>query len=296
MVGALGLAWLALFSRPGVRWLERIVPGATSTAPVLARVVDVSGHHVTKVSGATIENLTAPIERAIELRDGDHFETNAAGEATLVLNSQDELTVRPSSAISVELWNERDANSPIYVHVLAGDVVPKRSGVRGRAFVVRDGRLYLTNQRPGEKRPRLLITRDANAPSLDAANAPKAAPDDLADATDPARSTADGTEPAARKDDPATLANEYVEEVIASRQQQFQKCWLSRLKDKPGLKGVLTVQFEINRRGKVRDIKVTDSSLNDDQLGSCVATVVERLPFRSFTGPEISISYPITFE
>lgn len=292
LVALLGLAGMIFFGGPGAGIIDRIVPPADRTGPVLARAVDITGGRVTHVTGPHADNLTAPVDHALELRDGDHFETDGAAEATLVLNSQDELRIKPSSAVSVELWNAADPNSPVYLHVLAGDVAPKRPGVRGRAYVVREGRLYLPGQVPGARAAPLLITRGANALDLNAGEPVKTG-DDAADFT--AAPDASDAEPKSA-DDPQTLANEYVDEVIGSRQAQFQKCWLSRLKDKPSLKGALTVQFEITRRGKVRDVKVTDSSLGDDQIGACVATVVERLPFRSFTGPEISVSYPITFE
>ena len=84
--------------------------------------------------------------------------------------------------------------------------------------------------------------------------------------------------------------------MMVSRQSQLQKCWLGRLKDRPGLKGQLVLQFEISRRGKVKDLKITDSTFSDDTLSKCVMSVVERLNFRSFKGPEISLSYPISFE
>ena len=93
-----------------------------------------------------------------------------------------------------------------------------------------------------------------------------------------------------------SLSNEYIDEVIVSRQSQLQKCWLSRLKDSPGLKGQIVLQFEISRRGKVRDLRVVDTTFDDDTLKRCVVTVFERLTFRPFKGQEITLSYPVAFE
>ena len=96
--------------------------------------------------------------------------------------------------------------------------------------------------------------------------------------------------------DPDTLSNEYIDSVIVDRQGQLQRCWLSRLKDAPGLKGQITLQFEISRRGRVKDLRVVDASIKDEVLQKCVMSVFERLTFREFKGSEISLSYPINFE
>jgi hypothetical protein len=95
---------------------------------------------------------------------------------------------------------------------------------------------------------------------------------------------------------PETLSNEYIDDTIASRQGQLQKCWMSRLQDHPDLKGQVTLQFEISHSGKVHELKIADSSLHDDALIKCVSSVIERIVFRGFSGPEISLSYPIRFE
>jgi TonB family protein len=224
--------------------------------------------------------------------DSDRVETGGDGAATIALKTLDELKLGAHAAVSFEVWDERDPNSPVYVHVLHGEVESKAGGVRGRAYLVREGRLYAPGQKPGVKQPPLLITRSTAGRD----EAKTAAPSPALPESTATRDDLDTPATATTARDPETLANEYVEEMISSRGSLLQKCWLSRLKDKPKLKGKLTVQFEINRRGKVREASIVDSSLNDEQLGQCVATVIERIPFRGFTGPEISIAYPISFE
>jgi hypothetical protein len=96
--------------------------------------------------------------------------------------------------------------------------------------------------------------------------------------------------------DPETLSNEYIDETISNRQGLLQKCWMSRLKDAPNLKGRMVLQFEISRRGHVKEARIADATFEDDVLKKCVLTVISRITFREYRGPEISLSYPISFE
>ena len=202
--------------------------------------------------------------------------------------------------MTFQLWNERDSASAIYMTVMAGDVELQKGGVRGRAYVVREGRLYLPGQPAAKKALALTVLRsaplDMTLGSKDGSHPP--ANDFENDGSSSATAASgDTTRPdTGFSSEPETLSNDYIDEMIVSRQGQLQKCWLTRLKDKPGLKGQLMVQLEINRRGKVKEAKVTDSNLNDEALNKCVTSVLERIPFRSFKGSEISLSYPIGFE
>ena len=291
VIGALGLLIMAGLSEIGSRWLATWIGPVHHDGPALGSVAESKGKVIRTRAGRAQARGDLNGE-PLDLKDGDRLETGADGQATLILASQDELTVPPRTTLTFELWNHRDPASPIYVHVVAGDVSPRRAGVRGRAYVVRGGRLFLPGQKPGLKGPPLLIGRGATV-DLSLKDAPADAP------AGPNETTSAVTDPepaAGRPDDPETLSNEYVEDMIGSRRTQLQKCWMSRLKDKPDLRGKLTVQFEITRRGHVRDVSVVDSTLGDPALSACVSTVIERLPFRGFRGPEIAIAYPITFE
>ena len=286
IVGAIGLIVLVGVSEFAARHIAKFFGPKPAAAIEVGRLTDGHGA-ITRVRGSN-RDVRRDQDPAMVIEDGDRVETGGDAEATVVLNSRDELTLGPKSSLAFELWDERDPNSPVYAHVLAGEVTAKPGGLRGRAYVVRDGRLYLPGQKPGVRPPPLLINHE---PAADVTPQPAVTLEDA-----PASAAHDSSVGEASPHDPETLANEYVDEMILSRQGLLQKCWMSRLKDKPKLRGKLTVQFEISRRGKVREATIVDSSLDDAQLGQCVISVVERIPFRSFTGPEISIAYPISFE
>lgn len=158
--------------------------------------------------------------------------------------------------------------------------------------MVHEGRLYLPGQKPEEAALTLTVSRSENADMQIADRGSETT--ETAEESIPGKE--EGTEANAFAGEPDTLSNEYINEMIADRQKWLQKCWVARLSENPKLKGRLVLQFEITRRGKVRDAQVAESTIKDEVLQSCVVQVMERIPFRSFKGPEISLSYPINFE
>lgn len=288
-----GLLWFFFGSEQGSTWLAKRITSTQSAGPTVGRLMLAQGSFKRIYHGG-VEELKGPLSSPLELHDGDRLETNRDAKFVLLLTSQDELEVGPLSVVSLHLWNAKDPGSAVYIQWLNGEVKALKTGVKGKAYLVKDGRLYFPGQKPIDKPLALTVLR--NAP-LDLQLADQSSevddftPDDSPDEESESEpSTADSGAQA------ETLSNEYIDEMIVARQGQLQKCWLARLKDKPNLKGQMTLQFDITRRGKVKDIRVSDSALNDDVLKRCVTSVIERIQFRSFTGQEIAISYPITFE
>ncbi|MGZ3722911.1 MAG: hypothetical protein ACXVA9_08285, partial [Bdellovibrionales bacterium] len=116
---------------------------------------------VHRVHGADNELIALPVKEPIELRDGDRIETGAAAKCYVNLNSQDEIEINSESAVEFQLWNPKDAGSPIYINSLAGSLNSLRPGVKGKAYVVKDGRLYLPGQTPLLKAMALTVLRNA---------------------------------------------------------------------------------------------------------------------------------------
>ena len=178
------------------------------------------------------------------------------------------------------------------MNVLAGDVELKKAGIKGKAYIVREGRLYLPGQKVNQKPLALTVLKtapldmtlgDASETDIGEFDAEAALDENAPPKTD-------------FQGEPETLSNEYIDEVINTRQGQLQKCWLSQVKDNPTVRGQMVVQFEIQRRGRVKSVRIADSSIDDEALKRCVTAVFERLNFRSFKGSEITLSYPIQFE
>jgi hypothetical protein len=92
------------------------------------------------------------------------------------------------------------------------------------------------------------------------------------------------------------LTNQEIEDTVNNRQSQFQRCWTQRLRETPGLTGRALLQFEITSRGKVQNVQVIESSLNDDLMVRCLVSVLERIAFREFDGGSVTLTFPLSFE
>jgi outer membrane biosynthesis protein TonB len=92
------------------------------------------------------------------------------------------------------------------------------------------------------------------------------------------------------------LTNNEIEDAVGGRQSLFQRCWTQRLRDTPGLTGRTLLQFEITPRGKVQEVQVVESTLNDDLMLRCLVSVLERISFREFDGGSVTLTFPLSFE
>ncbi len=285
VIAVLGL----ILSEPAANWISRKLAPQKIQGGVVGKINQIQGEVKILREGQVLE-LPTPLEQPVSIHSGDRVEVDDKGQAILTLNSQDEFELLPRTAAVFTFWDERNPASPIYVTLLSGDAELRKAGVKEKAYLVRDGRLYLPGQKAAHRPMALTVLRSA---PLDMHLAQDARPEDFEIETEP---TSVGTEPKEFGAEPVTLSNEYIDEIISSRQHLLQKCWLARIKEAPEEKARLAVQFEITRRGKVKDVKIADSTVHDETFKNCVSAVFERLTFRSFSGPEISLSYPLQFE
>ncbi len=289
VVAALAVAWF-MFSEFASRSIGGLFDRSRYNGAVVGRIVRSEGS-ARIVHGTDVTLIPSPTPKPFEFRDGDRIQTSIESKAIFILNSEDEFELGQGGVVQFQLWNPKDPASPIYVQHLLGKLDVHRTGVKGKVYIVKDGRLYLPGQKPVEKAMALTVLRSAPLDMTLAENAGDTAEFQPGDSKEPA-----DTPPLANANDPETLSNEYIDEMILSRSAQLQKCWLGRLKDMPNLKGQIVLQFEITKRGRVKDLRVSEQTVNDDPLQKCVMSVVERIAFRQFKGAEISLTYPIKFE
>lgn len=87
-----------------------------------------------------------------------------------------------------------------------------------------------------------------------------------------------------------------VVQTIKTRLRAIQMCYEQQLRRNPTLAGKVTIEFTIQPRGNVTDVRVKENSTNDGAVASCVADTVGR--FRFNPGPEggsVSYAYPFVF-
>jgi TonB family protein len=87
-----------------------------------------------------------------------------------------------------------------------------------------------------------------------------------------------------------------VVQTIKARLRAIQMCYEQQLRRNPTLAGKVTIEFTIQPRGNVTDVKVKDNSTGDAAVGTCVANTVST--FRFNPGPEggsVTYAYPFVF-
>ena len=87
-----------------------------------------------------------------------------------------------------------------------------------------------------------------------------------------------------------------VVQTIKTRLRAIQMCYEQQLRRNPNLAGKVTIEFTIQPRGNVTDVKVKENTTGDAAVGTCVANTVGL--FRFNPGPEggsVTYAYPFVF-
>lgn len=103
-----------------------------------------------------------------------------------------------------------------------------------------------------------------------------------------------------RNRDEKTLTQASIQSTLNSHKQDFYRCYLKALQQTPGLTGQATMQFQIERSGKVLKPKLNlQMNLQNEQnqeLETCLVEVLARTQFKSFVGEPITATFPLRFE
>lgn len=77
---------------------------------------------------------------------------------------------------------------------------------------------------------------------------------------------------------------------------RLDRCYRDTLKRVPGLRGKATIRFTVQPGGKVSGVEVTDSTVDDAALTSCLTGVVRRLAFPDPGAGPVTVNYPLRFQ
>lgn len=224
---------------------------------------------------------------SISLYNLDRIQTRLASRTRVQFLDGYELEFAPKSLFVVEQWSPEENQGPIYMNLIAGDYKVIKKGRPGSVFIVKHGQIFDPTRKP-RKSPRV-IANYVRAPLENQATVtPEEAP-----------TPADVVTPEAKPVEKpliATLTNEYIDETIAKNRDQFVKCQQYAIRENKSSKGQLLVGISIEPIGKMKDVRVLASDIENPELHDCIVKVLERTNFRQFNGPEIVRSYPLIFE
>lgn len=221
----------------------------------------------------------------ISLYNLDTIQTRLASKTRVHFLDGYELEFSPKSLFIVEQWNPEENTGPIYMNVLAGDYKVIKKGRPGSLYIVRNGQIFDPSRKPKKNRRTLSLVIRAQV-EHQALNTEKPTP-----SPSPAEKPAPQQTALIQ-----TLTNEYIDETIAKNRDQFVKCQQYAVRENKASKGQILVGISIEPIGKMKDVRVLASDIDNPELHDCVSKVLNRTNFRSFTGSEIVRSYPLIFE
>jgi hypothetical protein len=219
-----------------------------------------------------------------------------------------ELRLLENTKAIIELWNPSDTNSPIYLTILFGDFELLRDGTKGKLFIVKDRQLFSPSFRPKKKAFELTfksseigIARRELNPNPEESKAEN--PNDSLEGEEatPQPATPNPTKEALPSSTvtnsiPDTLTNSYIEDTIVNQKSQFQKCQANSIRETGPVNGQVVISFTIDPRGKIEEVKVLQTTIENQQLLNCLLSVFRNTPFQAFKGQPITRSFPLTFE
>lgn len=93
-----------------------------------------------------------------------------------------------------------------------------------------------------------------------------------------------------------SLPAEVIRRVIRRHQGEIRLCYERALARSPNLEGRVTLSFIISPTGAVQSATITQSTLNEPSVESCVATAARRWTFPAPDGGGIvAVNYPFVF-
>lgn len=103
-----------------------------------------------------------------------------------------------------------------------------------------------------------------------------------------------------RNRDEKNLTQNSIQATLNAHKQDFYRCYLKALQKTPGLTGQATMQFQIERSGKVLkpklNLQMNLQNEENKELETCLVEVLARTQFKSFIGEPITATFPLRFE
>ncbi len=203
-----------------------------------------------------------PVRLKMPLFSLDSVETNETGEALITFENSFRVRVLTNALVTLEKLSDVQNNSAVLLIVKRGEIKVDSFG--------RDGDLIISKN--GEH----ISALEYNNSALSQA---------------PAQNMADET-----KTHSQGLTDVDVTTTINNHRSSFYKCYTQLLQKDPTAKGQSSVHFTIENSGKMSNVEISASDINDNDFKKCLVEVLKRIEFPPFQGPVVSTTFPLSFE
>lgn len=92
------------------------------------------------------------------------------------------------------------------------------------------------------------------------------------------------------------LDKDLIRRVVRAHIDEVRYCYNAGLEKDPDLAGKIVVGFEIGADGAVQSSEITESTLPDAEVGTCVAAAVKKWVFPKPQGGSVAVAYPFVLE
>jgi len=207
----------------------------------------------------------------------DSLVTNTVGKALLDFNDGSRLQLNPSSFVTLDYENE---NTVLFIQ--RGTLEVEKMGTGG-IFIAQNGQRfplaeYVSNNGIRETTENTSSYQGLNNKEHESKGSP----------------TLGTSTPLPSEND--SLSKNYIENTLKNNRPHFYKCFSQLLQKKPGSQGHATLQFTIERSGKVNAPEISFISIADGTFRNCLIEALKRIEFNSYKGEPITTLFPIKFE
>ncbi len=84
--------------------------------------------------------------------------------------------------------------------------------------------------------------------------------------------------------------------LLRRRKGAIIACYERALKRNPNLSGKVELQFTVSAVGKVTGADIGADTLHDDEVNTCITSIVKSWRFPAPDGGEVHFSYPFIFQ
>ncbi|MCB0414970.1 MAG: AgmX/PglI C-terminal domain-containing protein [Bdellovibrionales bacterium] len=239
--------------------------------PVVGEIKEVQGSSPIFINkDKIIGTLTAPIV----LHTNDEVSVGPASFALIKLLNGDQFKVLPGAKINIELYSQDNPKSPTYVFVENG-LIENSASTSQLTNIIFNHQLFLLNEfkNQGSKILKLQSNKKQTTKALTLSSSHSLLPENV-----------------------KLSLKDKLEQLIASKQEKIEHCFLNRIKDIGHVQGLLLLGMTIKPNGKITDVKPIRTQIKDKEMISCISSVISRLTPPEFEGEDIYFSYSFSFE
>lgn len=92
------------------------------------------------------------------------------------------------------------------------------------------------------------------------------------------------------------LDKDIVRRIVRAHINEVRYCYNQGLLRDPRIAGIVVVDFEVSRTGKVDTARLASSAVTDAEVGPCIVTAVQRWTFPKPEGATVQVSFPFELE